>query len=88
MLLFGCKMPAHDCHPPRTLTDASAPRLVMHFASLVFHITASSCGAGGGISWLYPLRDGVPPIGWDEASRCAAVCCTHWLPSCAAGMPS
>ena len=27
------------------------------------------CMAGSGISWLWPLMDGAPPIGWDEASR-------------------
>lgn len=26
-------------------------------------------GAGGGTAWLWPLVDGAPPIGWDEASR-------------------
>ena len=25
--------------------------------------------AGSGISWLWPLVDNTPPIGWDEASR-------------------
>ena len=25
--------------------------------------------AGGGTAWLWPLVDGVPPIGWEEASR-------------------
>ena len=31
--------------------------------------TESVSAAGSGISWLWPLVDGAPPIGWDEASR-------------------
>lgn len=25
--------------------------------------------AGAGISWLYPLVDGAPPVGWEGAAR-------------------
>ena len=30
--------------------------------------TFGAC-SGSGIAWLYPLVDGAPPVGWDEASR-------------------
>ena len=35
-------------------------------ASLLHHLARSGCA---GSNWLYPLVDGQPPIGWDDASR-------------------
>ena len=37
--------------------------------SLLAPISGTPVMAGSGISWLWPLVDGAPPIGWDEASR-------------------
>jgi YidC/Oxa1 family membrane protein insertase len=30
-------------------------------------VALSTRDSGGGISWLYPLIDGAPPVGWETA---------------------
>lgn len=44
---------------------ASNTHLMIQPGSLVSTVMP----AGGGSTWLYPLIDGHPPIGWDDASR-------------------
>lgn len=67
-------VPAANAGPSHPVTIA--PR----YPAASVDVDTRSCSAGGGITWLYPLVDGTPPIGWDEASRCAN--CAHgpWAP--------